>query len=315
MPAKLTYDFVYNFFKDKGCELLETEYINNKTLMQYKCKCGNKSVISFNNFKNMDQRCIRCGGSEKLKFEDVYKSFKEKGCELLEAEYINAHTKMRYRCSCDNESSISYSNFKHMDQRCLKCSGKEKHKFEEVYNHFKDKGCVLLETEYISNNTKMRYICECGNESVISFDAFKNANSRCKDCGILKITGENNPNYNTDRSRLTRIMYLSFDNKKLHILNDDINYNNHIQSKNVAKATGNRWAKSDYTVDHIQPRVAFIDNDLDNIYGKVIIKKICNLRENLRIIPKKENGSKAGKYNQEEFMNWFNEKLTVYHTI
>lgn len=310
MSAKLSYETVYKYFKDEGCELLEKEYINLKTKMRYRCECGEESSIRFYDFKS-GHRCAKCYGNEKHKFEDVYNKFKEKGCELLETAYINAHTKMKYRCSCNNESSIKFNDFQN-GNRCMKCSGKEKLTYEDVYNYFIDQGCKLLDTEYINNKTEMKYICECGNESVISFARFQQ-NGRCKECGIKKRACENHPHYNTDRTRPRRVIYLSFDYQKLHILKDDPNYTNHIQSKKSAKASGNRWDKSHYTVDHIQPRVAFIDNDLDNIYGQTVVKKICNLRENLRIIPKKDNESKGGRYNQEEFMTWFNEKINLYN--
>jgi len=45
MPAKLTYEYVYNYFKKQGCELLEMEYIGGTTKMKYICKCGNISSI------------------------------------------------------------------------------------------------------------------------------------------------------------------------------------------------------------------------------------------------------------------------------
>ena len=309
---KLTFEEVYKTFKDEGCVLLETEYINAHNKMKYRCSCGNESVIRFYSFKN-GHKCAKCGGKEKHKFEDVYKYFEEKGCRLLETEYITNKTLMKYKCKCGNESSIRFNDFQR-DHKCAKCSGTEKHKFEDVYKYFEEKGCELLESEYINSSTKMKYRCGCGTISSKEFSSFKSGKI-CKECGIKKRTGVNNPRYNTDRTRSRRSFYLLFDLNKLHVLSDDPNYINHIQSQKDAKASGNRWDRSDYTIDHIQPRIAFIDNNLDKKYDPVIIKEICNLRENLRIIPRTENGSKGGKYNQEEFMNWFNEKLTVYHTI
>jgi len=54
----------------------------------------------------------------------VKQYFKEQKCELLETEYINANTKMKYVCVCKNESYIRFSKFQN-GQRCIKC-GKEK---------------------------------------------------------------------------------------------------------------------------------------------------------------------------------------------
>jgi hypothetical protein len=59
ITRKLTYEYVYNYFKERGCELLEDKYINTQTKMKYKCKCGNIAYIQFNNFKQ-GGRCINC---------------------------------------------------------------------------------------------------------------------------------------------------------------------------------------------------------------------------------------------------------------
>ena len=129
MAEKLSYEVVYKTFNDEGCELLETEYINNHTKMKYICECGNESEITYNKFQQ-NRRCSKCGGNEKHNFEDVYKLFNDEGCELLETEYINSWTKMKYLCSCGNESKIKFNNFK-KGSKCLQCSGKEKHSYEQ----------------------------------------------------------------------------------------------------------------------------------------------------------------------------------------
>lgn len=62
--------------------------------------------------------------NKKYTYEEVYNYFKEQGCELLEKEYINTHTKMKYICCC---GSIDYKTFAHFrrGQRCKKCKSKK----------------------------------------------------------------------------------------------------------------------------------------------------------------------------------------------
>jgi hypothetical protein len=45
MGKKLTYEYVSNYFEDRGCILLEKEYINNHTKMRYICNCGDISKM------------------------------------------------------------------------------------------------------------------------------------------------------------------------------------------------------------------------------------------------------------------------------
>ncbi len=119
---KLTFEYVQQYFEDRDCELYETEYINSHTLMRYRCKCGNKKCkITFNRFKR-GQRCTECRGGIKFTFEYVKQYFKDHDCELLETEYIDANTPMKYRCICRNfDCKICFSKFK-KGQRCKKCA-------------------------------------------------------------------------------------------------------------------------------------------------------------------------------------------------
>ena len=52
MPHKLTYKYVFEYIKEKGYELLSTEYNNSKTLLDMKCrKCNQSYKQSFSSFK------------------------------------------------------------------------------------------------------------------------------------------------------------------------------------------------------------------------------------------------------------------------
>ena len=181
MTVKFTYEDVYNYFKELKCELLETEYINCKTQMKYRCKCGNESKINFDSFKNKrGQGCIKCVGKEKHNIKSVKETFKKHNCELLETEYINNSTKMKYRCKCGNESQITFQHFQ-KGVRCMKCSGNERLTYENVKIYFEEQNCELLETEYINAKTKMKYRCKCNNIDYVNYDNFVNG-CRCNTC-------------------------------------------------------------------------------------------------------------------------------------
>jgi len=122
---RMTFEEIYDCFKEEECILLEKEYKSNSTKMLYKCSCGDVNKITFANFQN-GKRCKKCGikkrsESNKFTLKFVYNYFKEQRCELLEKEYINSQTLMRYICNCGNISEITFNNFK-TGQRCKKCS-------------------------------------------------------------------------------------------------------------------------------------------------------------------------------------------------
>jgi hypothetical protein len=190
---KFTYKYVYNYFQEQNCELLEKKYVNNRTKMKYKCKCKNNSKITFGHFKD-GERCKKCSGKEKLTYEYVKQYFEDNNCKLLEEKYINNNTKMKYKCKCKNKSEITFRHFKD-GKRCKKCSGSEKFTYKYVYNYFKEQNCKLLEKKYYNTDKPMKYKCNCKNISKISFYSFKRG-SRCRECGTKKVSGKNHPNYN-----------------------------------------------------------------------------------------------------------------------
>ena len=121
---KYTYIEIFNEFENNGCLLLEPKYINSKTKMKYKCNCGNISEIIWNDFQQ-GRRCYNCRNKKitekrKLSYKYVYNYFKDQGCELLEKEYKNSHTKMEYKCDCGNISKIRFKDFKR-GNRCKQC--------------------------------------------------------------------------------------------------------------------------------------------------------------------------------------------------
>lgn len=188
-----SYEYVYNFFKDQGCELLSKKYTGNRQLLDFICSCGNKSQIKFHEFR-IGQRCNKCkikriAEKQKLSYKEIYDYFKSQGCELLSEEYINAKIKMKYKCNCGNISEISYDNFK-QGRRCEKCrykrmaKNRKKYTYKFVKNIFDQNNCILLtnKNEYDNGVKKLDYICVCGNNSKITFYDYYIKNHRCRNC-------------------------------------------------------------------------------------------------------------------------------------
>jgi hypothetical protein len=248
----------------------------------------------------------------KFKHEFVFNEYAKRGYTLLDLYKGNNH-KSKVICPNGCVTEMRFSDFKG-GHGCALCAGVAKLTHEYVFNEYAKKG-YKLKTIYINSKTDDELDCPDGHPIKMKYNNFQNGN-KCVVCKYINMIGEKNPNYKTDRTRSRRIQYLRFDMYKLNLLKDDPNYEPYVQAYGEAevqrKLSGNRYIRSLMAIDHIQPRVAFVDNNLDNIYCKKLIKEICNNRDNLKIITRKENGYKGGKYNQDEFMSWFSEIIKKY---
>src|SRR5690625_8008355 len=104
---------------------------------------------------------IKMHRNTKYTYEEVYKTFTKRGYTLLEKEYKNISTRMRYRCHKhpDKELYITFSDLNNGNRGCVYCSGLNKPTIEEVRENFNKLGLTLLEDSYKNQRTKIRDIC------------------------------------------------------------------------------------------------------------------------------------------------------------
>lgn len=136
-----SFDYVYNYYKERGYELLETAYKNSHSVLTYKClKCNYVSRKKFYTFQQ-GYHCINCS-NEKLRkerqhsYEFVLNYFQQYNCELLDKEYVNGNIPLKYKCECGNISKIAFSSFK-SGTRCMKCSHKRHTKNSKRFRDYK----------------------------------------------------------------------------------------------------------------------------------------------------------------------------------
>jgi hypothetical protein len=183
-----TYNFVKKYFKDNDCKLLETDYINSITKLNYICKNGHITSTIFSSFKN-GHGCNICYGNKKHTYDFVKEYFKINGYKLLEEKYINALIKIQCLCPNNHKISISFNKFS-FGKRCGMCSKTKKLTFDYVNQYFKNNNCILLDNEYINSNKKLNYICKNRHKTSTLFNDFKSGH-RCLQCsGSEKLTFE-----------------------------------------------------------------------------------------------------------------------------
>jgi hypothetical protein len=159
---------------------------------------------------------------KKVKFKDVYNFFSKSGYILLSTEYINCDAKLKYKCPNGHIHSISWSNFRR-GVRCAKCSGNAKLTLGYIKEYFSQQGYTLLSKAYVNDHTHLKFNCDKGHTSSMSWNNFK-AGKRCVICagnnkgGVTKL---NIPLYETFFSKLSP--YYEVVQKTLVIANKEFN--------------------------------------------------------------------------------------------
>lgn len=145
----INYEFVKEYFKSQGCELLEDAYVNARTKMRYYCSCGRESQIVWYSFK-VGNRCRKCGNektstTQTLSVDKVKTDFTARECELLD-NYTHSRKPMSFRCCCGRIGNISYNNF--MKGRLCKECGIAKRAGENHYEWQNDREKMVIRNRF-----------------------------------------------------------------------------------------------------------------------------------------------------------------------
>lgn len=143
----------------------------------------------------------------KFTYEEVREGFTKRGYTLLETEYVNSTTKMKYRCPKhpDKELFIRYNDLKNGRRGCIYCSGHAKPSMSKVIKVFNDLGLDLITKEYVNCSTKMEYRCRKHPDKVRlkTYDKARQGVG-CPKCGIDKIkqsiSRDKHPNWGGGRT-------------------------------------------------------------------------------------------------------------------
>lgn len=280
-----------------------------------RCPVGHECSVSYTHFIR-GRRCARCSKSQaadhlRLSFDAVRGYFNDHGYELLEAGYAKSSSRLTCLCPSGHRTQISYNHFQ-QGRRCVQCADiangrRLRLNLDDVSRRFTEAKCRLLETDYVSNKTPMRYICECGGESVIALTSFQRG-SRCPQCERKKQSGANHWNYNSDREyirvldslrrrslgALRRVMART-GTRKTGPSSEFLGYTHAELLAHVTADAG--WpalSRKPWDLDHVFPICAFVRNGVTD-------PKVINALDNLRPVSREDNQKKNGKYDPRGF--------------
>ena len=161
---------------------LNITYDGNKKPFQVKYPNGQ--------IRNMTWQRLRDGniyrGNPKYTLDDVKIYAKTRKLKCISKEYVNSHTKMKFKCKlCGNKYESTFENlYKKKENGCEKCGKKiVKYSWTYIEKIYEDANCGLAseESEYKNQHSYLQFICECGEIDECSFKEFKNG-QRCSHC-------------------------------------------------------------------------------------------------------------------------------------
>jgi len=173
-----TIESLQELFSRRGCLLLEEEYINNNTKMQYVCVCGTKANTTLHDFAKRTYGCLKCKTeATKISWEIIQGYFEKSGCTLISTKetYQNNMSKLEYVCYCGGIGNTCWKLFVYQNVRCGECTDArrratcvEKYGVENVSQsqHSKNKTKEAFTLKYgVDHNMKTKECVELSKET------------------------------------------------------------------------------------------------------------------------------------------------------
>lgn len=122
---------------------------------------------------------------KKLTIGYIRKQFEKEEYKLLSKKYVNAHSKLDYRCPNGHYHSIEWNKWQ-QGYRCYYCgiiknADRNRSDIDHIKSSFISEGYVLLTLDYINNKQKLDYLCCNGHKNSIRWNDWQRG-LRCPHC-------------------------------------------------------------------------------------------------------------------------------------
>lgn len=171
MTNKLTQKFISEEYKKKGYILI-SEYQNTHTILFVKNKEGYICSSRFSDFKQgRTPTMFHQSNPYTLKNIEHFIELNVKEYKLLSVKYINANSKLLFKCPKGHEFKMSWNNFK-QGQRCPYCSNQ---KVLQGYNDILTTDAWMVDLGVSTEDAKTHTCCS-GDKIIVT----------CPNCGKNK---------------------------------------------------------------------------------------------------------------------------------
>ncbi|MEG2786423.1 MAG: hypothetical protein RR942_01290 [Romboutsia sp.] len=122
--------------------VMSTKYINGRTNLKLKCKIDNYEWNNCWNNLQQGQGCPKCSNKAKRTLSEIQRELINinPNIEIIDKEYVNAHTKMKCRCIKGHVWEATWNNLQH-GTGCKQCDNNNR---KGANNHFWKNGITPL---------------------------------------------------------------------------------------------------------------------------------------------------------------------------
>lgn len=172
-------------------ECISTEYTNNSTKLRWLCKEGHEFEATPGNVQQ-GKWCPTCararsGSNQRLTLEDARESALKHGGVCLSNEYINAQTKLRWRCELGHEFSASTNSVRsgHWCPTCARARSGDTQRLtlEDIHRLAEQRGGKCLASEYKNTSQKVIWQCAAGHQWAATVGSVRGGGTWCPYCG------------------------------------------------------------------------------------------------------------------------------------
>jgi|APSaa5957512622_1039677.scaffolds.fasta_scaffold03191_5 hypothetical protein len=173
-PTKYRLEDAKNIANQKGGKCLSTELNNSTDKLLWECDKGHKWIVTFQDVLR-GSWCAKCAqDSQRLPYDELNKvaSLNNGVCLSQEQEYVNAKTKLLWRCEEGHVWKATYGNIKTNGSWCPYCSGSyAEKKFRNVLEDIFNKSFKKIRPKWLINKKGNRLELDGFNEELsIAFE-------------------------------------------------------------------------------------------------------------------------------------------------
>ncbi len=154
--------------ESRGGKCLSELYVNAHTKSLWECANEHQWKATPDSIKR-GTWCPICGYRRsadaaklrRLNIEEMQEIAESRGGKCLSDTYLNAHTKLIWRCSIGHRWEAKPNSIQ-QGAWCPECRGKTKLKIQDMYRLAKDHGGKCLSSTYVNSRTKLLWECKVG---------------------------------------------------------------------------------------------------------------------------------------------------------